>query len=152
MNGAGHASRSLPHPIGEAAPPAQRLQRGSLLAVADDEAQRRGNFGQQEGGAVSRTADNPRLGPQDVAFLDDDRDKRGPRIYGLPVLGGLEIADDLLATQGVDEVIRLGEDSAGPGSPVGGGVHGPRCRGESRLALDRVNASATHDVTRKALP
>ena len=38
-------------------------------------------------------------------FLDDDRDKRGTRIYGLPVLGGLEIADELFSSLGIDEVI-----------------------------------------------
>lgn len=64
-------------------------------------------YGAGDGGALTlrELRNNIGLGRQAVGFLDDDRDKRGTRIYGVPVLGGLEIAEELLATQGIDEVI-----------------------------------------------
>jgi UDP-GlcNAc:undecaprenyl-phosphate GlcNAc-1-phosphate transferase len=64
-------------------------------------------YGAGDGGALTlrELRNNMGLGRQAVGFLDDDRDKRGTRIYGLPVLGGLEIADELLAARGIKEVI-----------------------------------------------
>jgi UDP-GlcNAc:undecaprenyl-phosphate GlcNAc-1-phosphate transferase len=64
-------------------------------------------YGAGDGGAltVRELRNNIHLGRTAVGFLDDDRDKRGTRIYGLPVLGGLEIAEEALAAQGIEEVI-----------------------------------------------
>jgi FlaA1/EpsC-like NDP-sugar epimerase len=64
-------------------------------------------YGAGDGGALTlrELRNNARLGRQAVGFLDDDRDKRGTRIDGVPVLGGLDVAEELLATQNVEEVI-----------------------------------------------
>jgi UDP-GlcNAc:undecaprenyl-phosphate GlcNAc-1-phosphate transferase len=64
-------------------------------------------YGAGDGGALAlrELRNNVRLGVQVIGFVDDDRDKWGTRIAGLPVLGGLETAEDLLAAHEIDEVI-----------------------------------------------
>lgn len=48
---------------------------------------------------------NPQLGLMPVGFLDDDKDKQGVQIGGLPVLGGREHIPVLVQSSGVEEVI-----------------------------------------------
>lgn len=64
-------------------------------------------YGAGDGGVLTlrELRGNLDLGRQVVGFLDDDRDKRGTRIHGLPVLGGLEAAGDVCVTQRIGEVI-----------------------------------------------
>jgi UDP-GlcNAc:undecaprenyl-phosphate GlcNAc-1-phosphate transferase len=64
-------------------------------------------YGAGEGGVLTlrELRSNVGLGRQAIGFLDDDQDKRGARIYGLPVLGGLESAEDVVAAQGIEEII-----------------------------------------------
>jgi UDP-GlcNAc:undecaprenyl-phosphate GlcNAc-1-phosphate transferase len=64
-------------------------------------------YGAGDGGVLTlrELRGNAGLGRQAIGFLDDDRDKRGTRIYGLPVLGGLESAEDVCAAEGIEEVI-----------------------------------------------
>jgi UDP-GlcNAc:undecaprenyl-phosphate/decaprenyl-phosphate GlcNAc-1-phosphate transferase len=64
-------------------------------------------YGAGDGGALTlrELRNNADLGRQAVGFLDDDRNKRGTRIYGLPVLGGLDTAEEVCAAHGVAEVI-----------------------------------------------
>lgn len=40
-----------------------------------------------------------------MGFLEDDREKRGRRIYGLPSLGGVQVAEELFTAQDIEEVI-----------------------------------------------
>jgi UDP-GlcNAc:undecaprenyl-phosphate GlcNAc-1-phosphate transferase len=64
-------------------------------------------YGAGDGGALTlrELRNNAGLARQPVGFLDDDRQKRGRRIYGLPILGGLDAADAIFAAQQVEEVI-----------------------------------------------
>jgi FlaA1/EpsC-like NDP-sugar epimerase len=64
-------------------------------------------YGAGDGGALTlrELRNNAGLGRQAVGFLDDDREKRGTRIYGLPILGGLDVAEEVFAAHDVEEVI-----------------------------------------------
>jgi UDP-GlcNAc:undecaprenyl-phosphate/decaprenyl-phosphate GlcNAc-1-phosphate transferase len=64
-------------------------------------------YGAGDGGALAlrELRNNAGLARQPVGFLDDDHNKRGRRINGLPILGGLDVADEIFATQQVQEVI-----------------------------------------------
>jgi UDP-GlcNAc:undecaprenyl-phosphate GlcNAc-1-phosphate transferase len=64
-------------------------------------------YGAGDGGALTlrELRNNAALARQPVGFLDDDRQKCGRRIDGLPVLGGLDAAEEIFATQQVEEVI-----------------------------------------------
>ena len=64
-------------------------------------------YGAGDGGGLTlrEVRNNAALGREVVGFLDDDRGKRGTRIHGLPVLGGVEMAEEVLAAQAVEEVI-----------------------------------------------
>src|SRR6185436_19308869 len=64
-------------------------------------------YGAGDGGVLTlrELRSNAGLGREAIGFLDDDRDKRGTRILGLPVLGGLETAENVCATQRIVEVI-----------------------------------------------
>jgi UDP-GlcNAc:undecaprenyl-phosphate GlcNAc-1-phosphate transferase len=64
-------------------------------------------YGAGDGGELMlrELRNNPGLRREAVGFLDDDRGKTGTRIHGVPVLGGLEGVDDLLARSGVAEVV-----------------------------------------------
>jgi UDP-GlcNAc:undecaprenyl-phosphate GlcNAc-1-phosphate transferase len=68
-------------------------------------------YGAGDGGALTlrELRNNAALRREVVGFLDDDRGKRGTRIHGLPVLGGLEMAEEVLAAQAVGEVIVASE-------------------------------------------
>jgi UDP-GlcNAc:undecaprenyl-phosphate GlcNAc-1-phosphate transferase len=68
-------------------------------------------YGAGDGGALTlrEVRNNAALRREVVGFLDDDRGKRGMRIHGLPVLGGLEMAEEVLAAQAVGEVIVASE-------------------------------------------
>jgi Undecaprenyl-phosphate glucose phosphotransferase len=44
------------------------------------------------------------MGFEVVGFLDDDPGKAGTTVYGVPVLGTLRQADEVLATHGIDQV------------------------------------------------
>ncbi len=48
---------------------------------------------------------NPQLGLIPVGFVDDDRQKHGVRIHGVPVLGGQERIPELVREYKVDEVV-----------------------------------------------
>jgi FlaA1/EpsC-like NDP-sugar epimerase len=48
---------------------------------------------------------NPRLGLVPVGYLDDDTEKRGQRIHGVPVLGKLDELAELAAAHHADEVV-----------------------------------------------
>ena len=64
-------------------------------------------YGAGDGGALTlrELRNNAALARHPVGFLDDDRDKRGRRIDGLPILGGLDAVEEIFATQQVEEVI-----------------------------------------------
>jgi UDP-GlcNAc:undecaprenyl-phosphate/decaprenyl-phosphate GlcNAc-1-phosphate transferase len=64
-------------------------------------------YGAGDGGALTlrELRSNADLARQPVGFLDDDRDKRGRRINGVPILGGLDVAEEIFAAQQVEEVI-----------------------------------------------
>jgi len=47
----------------------------------------------------------PRFGLQPVGFVDDDIQKHGQRIHGLPVFGGSENLSGYIAAQSADEII-----------------------------------------------
>jgi FlaA1/EpsC-like NDP-sugar epimerase len=48
---------------------------------------------------------NPRLGLKPVGFVDDDMNKKGIRLNGVPVLGTLKDLPGLIRSENVDEVI-----------------------------------------------
>ena len=64
-------------------------------------------YGAGDGGALTlrELRNNAGLGRRPVGFLDDDRNKRGRRLYDLPILGGLDSAEEVFATQQIEEVI-----------------------------------------------
>ncbi|HMH50508.1 MAG TPA: hypothetical protein VK548_09775 [Candidatus Acidoferrum sp.] len=64
-------------------------------------------YGAGDGGALTlrELLNNAGLARRPVGFLDDDRHKRGRRIYGLPILGGLDLAEEIFTAQQVEEVI-----------------------------------------------
>jgi UDP-GlcNAc:undecaprenyl-phosphate GlcNAc-1-phosphate transferase len=64
-------------------------------------------YGAGDGGerAAREMLHNDALGRSPVAFLDDDPAKRWRRIRGVPVLGGAERIDEVLAAQRIDEVV-----------------------------------------------
>lgn len=68
-------------------------------------------YGAGDGGAFTlrELRNNAALRREVIGFLDDDRGKRGTRIHGLPVVGGLEMAEEVLAAQAVGEVIVASE-------------------------------------------
>jgi len=57
---------------------------------------------------------NPQLGLVPVGFLDDDGNKRGVRIHGVPVLGDRERIAELVQSHGVAEVIIAMPTAPGP--------------------------------------
>jgi FlaA1/EpsC-like NDP-sugar epimerase len=61
-----------------------------------------GNVGQH---IVKEMLDNPNLGMQPVAFLDDDAAKQGVRISDLPVLGRLDELARVVADKKIAEVV-----------------------------------------------
>ncbi len=48
---------------------------------------------------------NPRLGLIPIGYLDDDAEKRGQRIHGVPVLGTLDELVELAAAHHADEIV-----------------------------------------------
>jgi UDP-GlcNAc:undecaprenyl-phosphate GlcNAc-1-phosphate transferase len=68
-------------------------------------------YGAGDGGALTlrEVRNNAALRREVVGFLDDDQGKRGTRIHGLPVLGGIEMAEEVLRAQAVGEVIVASE-------------------------------------------
>lgn len=48
---------------------------------------------------------NPRLGLVPIGYLDDDSEKRGQRIHGVPVLGTLDELADLVTAHHADEIV-----------------------------------------------
>jgi UDP-GlcNAc:undecaprenyl-phosphate GlcNAc-1-phosphate transferase len=80
---------------------------GDWLRPARQDARRIVIYGAGDGGelAAREMLHNPTLGRSPVAFLDDDPAKRRRRIRGVPVVGGAERIDELLAAQAIDEVI-----------------------------------------------
>jgi UDP-GlcNAc:undecaprenyl-phosphate/decaprenyl-phosphate GlcNAc-1-phosphate transferase len=80
---------------------------GEMLHPARDDFRRVLIYGAGDGGELMlrELRKNPALRRQPVGFLDDDRSKVGTRIHEVPVLGGLDRADDLLAAHRVVEVI-----------------------------------------------
>jgi UDP-GlcNAc:undecaprenyl-phosphate GlcNAc-1-phosphate transferase len=80
---------------------------GELLRPARTDFQRVLIYGAGDGGELTlrELRKNSGLRRQAVGFLDDDPAKAGTRIHEVPVLGGVEAADDLVARYGVGEVI-----------------------------------------------
>jgi UDP-GlcNAc:undecaprenyl-phosphate GlcNAc-1-phosphate transferase len=78
------------------------LQR-ALIYGADDDGER----------TLRELRKNAGLGREPVGFLDDDRNKTGSRIHEVPVLGTLDVAEEVLDRYGVDEVV-LASDSLAP--------------------------------------
>ncbi len=64
-------------------------------------------YGAGDGGelALRELRNNRALARRAMGFLDDDPGKTGTRIHGVPVLGGLDRLDDLLATHPIQEVV-----------------------------------------------
>ncbi len=64
-------------------------------------------YGAGDGGELTlrELRNNAGLRREPVGFLDDDRTKVGTRIHEVPVLGGLEAAEELLAQYRIGEVI-----------------------------------------------
>lgn len=56
---------------------------------------------------------NPALGYRIVGFIDDDPQKWGLTIHGLPILGGLEYLGRIVSEQSVDEIILAMPDPTG---------------------------------------
>ena len=54
---------------------------------------------------VREVLQNPRVGLDPVGFIDDDADKRGARIHGVPVLGGRQEIPKLVSDYGIAQVI-----------------------------------------------
>jgi UDP-GlcNAc:undecaprenyl-phosphate GlcNAc-1-phosphate transferase len=80
---------------------------GDLLRPPRADARRILIYGAGDGGALAarEMLHDAELGRSPVAFLDDDPAKRGRRIRGVPVLGGAERIEELLAAQRIDEVV-----------------------------------------------
>lgn len=64
-------------------------------------------YGAGDGGerAAREMQRDQALGRSPIAFLDDDPAKRWRRIRGVPVVGGVERIDDVLATERIDELV-----------------------------------------------
>ncbi len=64
-------------------------------------------YGAGDGGelTVRELLNNPALERVPVGFLDDDRGKQGAKIHGLPVFGGVDSLDGLIAKHLISEVI-----------------------------------------------
>jgi len=64
-------------------------------------------YGAGDGGELTlrELRNNRDLKREPVGFLDDDRSKAGTRIHEVPVLGGLDVVDDLLVAHRVSEVV-----------------------------------------------
>ena len=64
-------------------------------------------YGAGAGGAMvlRELRSNERYGANVVGFLDDDQSKKRRRILGVPVLGGLEQLEDLIAAQRIELVV-----------------------------------------------
>jgi FlaA1/EpsC-like NDP-sugar epimerase len=66
------------------------------------------------GTAVAREMQrNPQLGLAPIGFLDDDRDKLGKEIYGLPVLGAVADLAQVSSVRDIDEVVIAMPHAAG---------------------------------------
>jgi UDP-GlcNAc:undecaprenyl-phosphate GlcNAc-1-phosphate transferase len=80
---------------------------GELLRPARPDFSRVLIYGAGDGGELTlrELRKNARLRRDPVGFLDDDRSKIGTHIHGVPVLGGLEQAADVLERHRVEEVI-----------------------------------------------
>lgn len=64
-------------------------------------------FGAGDAGekTIREMDDNPGLGYRAVGFIDDDRDKKGRSLHGIPVIGGVEILERAVKDLAVDEVL-----------------------------------------------
>jgi len=49
--------------------------------------------------------DNPSIGYRAVGFIDEDRDKKGRSLHGVPVIGDLGVLEQAVKDLGVDEVL-----------------------------------------------
>jgi UDP-GlcNAc:undecaprenyl-phosphate GlcNAc-1-phosphate transferase len=80
---------------------------GEALRGRRSESRRVVIYGAGDGGELMlrELRNNPDLRREPVGFVDDDREKAGARIHGVPVLGGLDALDDLLARFEVAEVV-----------------------------------------------
>jgi UDP-GlcNAc:undecaprenyl-phosphate GlcNAc-1-phosphate transferase len=105
---------------------------GELLRPAHASFRRVLIYGAGDGGELTlrELRNNATLRREPVGFLDDDRTKAGSRIHEVPVLGGLDGLDELLARFRINEVVvasdkipaervrRLEAICAGRGVPV----------------------------------
>jgi FlaA1/EpsC-like NDP-sugar epimerase len=63
---------------------------------------------------VKEMRSNPSLGLEPVGFVDDDQNKQGVRIHGVPVLGSREQIPELVKKHGAGEVIIAMPAAPGP--------------------------------------
>src|SRR5207244_2124062 len=82
---------------------------GDWLRPPSTAARRTLIYGAGDGGALTlrELRNNADLARQPIGFLDDDRHKRGRRIDGLPILGGLDVAEEIFTAQRGDELAQI---------------------------------------------
>jgi len=83
---------------------------------------------------VTQLANNPQLGLIPIGFVDDDPEKQGCRLHGLPVLGALRDAATVCRKQGVAEILIAMPAAAG------------------RVVREVVQAAAAAKVRTRTLP
>ncbi len=74
-------------------------------------------YGAGDGGelTVKELWNNSDLERVPVGFIDDDREKHGAKVHGLPVFGGVDVLDAVLREHGITEVILSSSKIQGEG-------------------------------------
>lgn len=83
----------------------RRLVLGRVIKV--DNLKRVAIFGAGDAGAmIAKEIElHPEMRYKLVAFLDDSDDKKGRKVNGIPVLGGIEDIEDVVDSKNIDEII-----------------------------------------------
>lgn len=84
-----------------------RLIRDSLFSLSDVRGKRVAIVGAGDAGVMTlrEVQNNTKLGYLSVGFFDDDPDKQGRRIHGVPVLGGRECIHEQVQALRVEQII-----------------------------------------------